>query len=187
MSQSNAHYMAVNVPSINLEVDLNVEPPLGPAELEHFHNFTKNRHSDTKYPSQWCDWIPSADGTRLLWNGNPQFYQFLPWLKRIVKRYSATHNVIGTVKWTSSDPLQWGTIIVSRGQMRSVLGPQANINFGKSLHEETSKSYRRKGLVPFTRIGRIWDDNLLYFNDPIPQMSSREVADLHLGISPTWR
>lgn len=40
-------------------------------------------------PSLWCRWTPSADGTSIVWDGDPDFAEPTAWLRYLVRHFLA--------------------------------------------------------------------------------------------------
>ena len=93
-----------------------VEPPLNEAERTYLTKFAQTRRMDrakgsyyvdnagdygqdreddvrdynrppSDQPSLWCQWVPSADGTRIEWDGNEKFYSSQEWITYIIDNF----------------------------------------------------------------------------------------------------
>lgn len=38
-------------------------------------------------PGLWCQWVPNADGTRIVWDGNEKFYYAENWMKYLIDHF----------------------------------------------------------------------------------------------------
>ena len=65
-------------------------------------------------PGLWCQWVPSADGGGIEWNGGEKFYYYVEWLNYIIKNFLIPWGLVlnGTVKWRGEDFNDAGKIIV---------------------------------------------------------------------------
>ncbi|MEV0650158.1 hypothetical protein AB0I28_33355 [Phytomonospora sp. NPDC050363] len=93
-----------------------VAPPLNEGEIAFLRRFARTRRMDrtkgpyfvdgTGYagqghdpdirefskppkgqPGQWCKWEPSADGTRIAWNGAEKFYDAAEWMGYLIQHF----------------------------------------------------------------------------------------------------
>ena len=65
-------------------------------------------------PGLWCQWVPSADGGGIEWNGGEKFYYYVEWLNYIIKNFLIPWGLVlnGTVKWRGEDFDDAGKILV---------------------------------------------------------------------------
>lgn len=131
-----------------------VEPPLNPAEiayLAHFADSRRHQRPDGPYntrnygwgelaedaynrphdgqPGLWCQWIPTADGTGIEWDGNEKFYQATAWMRYVIdhflkpgahaqgqpgfEAFTFDHTVTGLIKAQGDEPGDtWELIVV---------------------------------------------------------------------------
>ena len=70
-------------------------------------------------PGLWCQWIPSDDGTEILWNGGEKFYHYTEWLEYIIDNFLAPNGYVlnGEVYWYGEESDDIGKIIVSDNQV----------------------------------------------------------------------
>lgn len=63
-------------------------------------------------PGLWCKWAPNQDGTAIEWNGVEKFYDYIEWLRYLVKHFLSTwgYRLKGEVKWFGEDRGDTGTI-----------------------------------------------------------------------------
>jgi len=79
-----------------------------PLELDHLielKSFVDERHESEDYPSIWCDWVPSEDGSSIAWNGAEKFYNYLEWLEYIITHFLERWDYVlnGEVEWCGED------------------------------------------------------------------------------------
>lgn len=81
-------------------------------------------------PGLWCDWIPTEDGAYIEWNGGEKFYNYIEWLKYIIKRVLSPRGYVlsGMVEWQGEDPSDFGQIKVEDNKIFSRLG---KMGYGK--------------------------------------------------------
>lgn len=66
-----------------------IEPPLSPAQVTEVNEFCEERHErpTSNYPSIWCDYEVSPDGTQIGWNGSEKSYEMAEWLLYLIERF----------------------------------------------------------------------------------------------------
>jgi hypothetical protein len=88
------------------------------------------RHSESTHPGYYCKWTPTEDGRGLEWNGMEKFYDYVEWLKHIIKYklnpWGITLN--GDVAYSGKEVDDNGTISV-KGNVVTVLknGPVSDL------------------------------------------------------------
>lgn len=45
-------------------------------------------------PNKWCNWIPSKDGTKIVWNKRKNFNDYVTWLRYIIRNFLASRGYI---------------------------------------------------------------------------------------------
>ena len=67
-----------------------------------------------KQPGYWCQWIPSKDGKRLIYDGGEKFHHCIEWLRYIIKNFLVPWGYIlnGIVEWRGEDNDDFGRITV---------------------------------------------------------------------------
>jgi hypothetical protein len=65
-------------------------------------------------PSLWCNWTPSEEGTKIIWNGREKFYSFVEWLDYLIEEFLRRWGYLlnGKLVWQGQDPLDLGTISI---------------------------------------------------------------------------
>lgn len=65
-------------------------------------------------PGLWCQWIPTDEGTEIVWDGNEKFYHYTEWLRYIITHFLARwgYTLNGEVLWYGEDRTDMGTIEV---------------------------------------------------------------------------
>src|SRR5574337_670521 len=96
--------------------EVNIDPPLNAAEIEYLAKFAATRRMERSrgpyfvdgisgwwadseddiqnyntppagQPGLWCHWVPSEDGTCLLWDGGENFYDSAEWMKYLIDHF----------------------------------------------------------------------------------------------------
>lgn len=79
-----------------------------------------NNREPSGQPGLWCQWVPTADGSGLEWDGNEKFYDYEEWLGYIVthflKPWGCTLN--GCVEWEGEEEEDTGAIGVINNVIR---------------------------------------------------------------------
>lgn len=66
-------------------------------------------------PSLWCDWAPNKDGTAISHNESEKFYNYIEWIKYLIKNFLIPWNYVlnGEVEWQGEDGSDFGKIIIT--------------------------------------------------------------------------
>jgi len=72
------------------------------------------------FPGFWCQWVPSADGCGIEWDGGEKFYAYDRWLQLIIDRYlkPAGVELSGRVLYRGEDADDIGYIVAEGGTVR---------------------------------------------------------------------
>lgn len=65
-------------------------------------------------PALWCQWIPAEEGSKLEWDGNEKFYNYVEWLEYIIQHFMKPwgRTLNGSVKFKGESFDDIGTIII---------------------------------------------------------------------------
>ena len=78
-----------------------ITPSLTAQQVAVLTEFSETRHEDAEFPSIWCDWCPSVNGTSLAWNQSEKTYETCAWIKYLIEHFfnpwGCTLN--GHVRW----------------------------------------------------------------------------------------
>jgi hypothetical protein len=92
---------------------IQIEPPLNADEIDYLNKFNRsrrmNRHSGPYnvegseqfgnfdiidyndppegQPGLWCQWVPTEDGSQLVWDGNEKFYNSADWMEYLITHF----------------------------------------------------------------------------------------------------
>jgi hypothetical protein len=74
------------------------------------------KHNDppSTQPGLWCQWVPNEDGTAIEWDGSEKFYDYVEWIRYIVKSFIVPWGYMmnGRVTWRGEEHLDVGVIVV---------------------------------------------------------------------------
>ena len=94
-------------------------PGLSPEQVNTLREFSEKRHEDLEqrqrsYPGYWCDWVPDALGTAIVWNGGEKFYNYVDWMKVIISEFLKPWGIkaSGTIRWRGDNFDDIGEIVV---------------------------------------------------------------------------
>lgn len=75
-------------------------------------------------PGLWCQWVPSEDGTELMWDGNEKFYNYVEWLEYLIKSILSPrgYKVNGEVEWQGEERDDRGMIVVNDNTVKTRMG-----------------------------------------------------------------
>lgn len=57
-------------------------------------------------PGLWCQWIPSPDGTRIIWNGAENFYDSEQWMEYLIEHFIGDNPIAKKVAFKDFEFLQ---------------------------------------------------------------------------------
>lgn len=79
---------------------------------------------DRAQPGLWCQWIPTEDGTELVWDQGEKFYHYVDWLKYLQKHILSVWGckLTGRVDWFGEDRDDFGVILAENGAIRAFGG-----------------------------------------------------------------
>ena len=90
-------------------------------ELKELGNYDSYQEGYKKYtdtpdtlPNSYLQWEPNSDGTQYVWNGGEKFYDYIHWLRWVIKHYMKPHDLIlnGEIRWQGEDMEDVGVIVV---------------------------------------------------------------------------
>lgn len=69
-------------------------------------------------PSLWCQWVIN-DENQLVWDGCEKFYEYVIWLKYLIKNFFQSWGVLlnGSIEWKGEDSNDRGIIIVTDNEV----------------------------------------------------------------------
>lgn len=71
-------------------------------------------------PSLWCQWKYNEENNSIVWDQNEKFYEYIPWIKYLVKRVFEPNNykLNGEVKWFGEEDNDRGIIIIENNNIK---------------------------------------------------------------------
>jgi hypothetical protein len=78
----------------------------------------------TTQPGLWCHWVPTEDGQGIEWDGGEKFYEYVLWLKYIIKNFLKPWGLIlnGEVEWEGEENTDMGKIVVTDNVVKTLVG-----------------------------------------------------------------
>ena len=76
---------------------ISIDPPLTLVEYNALVNFADERHEGKDYPSYYCQWIPTEDGTALEWDGGEKFYYPVQWMEYLIEHFLKDNHTLNGV------------------------------------------------------------------------------------------
>ncbi len=75
-------------------------------------------------PGLWCQWVPTDDGSELVWDGGEKFYNYVEWLDYLIDKILAPRGYVinGECKWFGEERSDFGTIIVKNNVVTTKVG-----------------------------------------------------------------
>jgi hypothetical protein len=79
-------------------------------------------------PSLWCQWIPSDDGSKLMWDGNEKFYSYTEWLAYIETNFLKLwgRSLDGVVCWQGEHIEDCGILVAGQTGIFGLPGIKAS-------------------------------------------------------------
>lgn len=137
-----------------------IEPPLNAEEISYLKKFAESRRMDSEQgpyyvdregfmgqgtegvrdynrppagqPGLWCQWVPTEDGTELVWDEGEKFYEADKWMAYLIDHFlkpgaraagelkflQANHTCNGRIQATGEDPSDMWDLVVDDNQVR---------------------------------------------------------------------
>ena len=94
-----------------------VTPRLSEEHIGFLREFAEDCRSEG--PGGYCQWVPSKDGSRIEWDGNEKFYNYVEWMRHLLSAYLVPwgHTVNGMVEWIGDERGDMGLIEVRDNKM----------------------------------------------------------------------
>lgn len=72
-------------------------------------------------PASYMQWASNEDGTALVWDGGEKFYDYIHWLRWLVKHFFKPNGIVlnGTIKWQGEEIGDLGVITVVENKVTS--------------------------------------------------------------------
>lgn len=76
-------------------------------ELGDYEKAAYEKYTDTPdtIPDAYLQWVPTPDGSGYGWNGGEKFYEYIHWLRWIIKHYMKPHDLVlnGEIRWQGEE------------------------------------------------------------------------------------
>lgn len=75
-------------------------------------------------PGLWCQWVPSDDGTAIVWDGGEKFYNYVEWLEYLLEHFLIPwgYALSGEVTYQGEESSDFGKIVVTETSVKNVRG-----------------------------------------------------------------
>lgn len=110
---------------VNLPIGIDGEFYVGSADNDHGQEHDSsimnyNRPPSTQ-PGLWCQWVPTEDGDAIEWDGGEKFYEYVAWIKYIIKNFLEPwgYKLNGTVNWKGEDSSDMGQIVIVDNKVKT--------------------------------------------------------------------
>lgn len=96
-----------------------LDKKLSESDYEFLMKFSETRHrGESEFestPGIWCGWVPSEDGTSIVWNEQEKFYHYNSWIKWLITNYLGPRGYMlnGTVNWYGEESDDIGRIVIA--------------------------------------------------------------------------
>ena len=84
----------------------------------------------SEQPGLWCQWVPSEDGSAIVWDEGEKFYNYVEWLRYLIEHFLAPwgYKLNGSVEWRGEEDDDRGRIVV-KDNIVTVLVAQIQVSF----------------------------------------------------------
>jgi len=81
-------------------------------------------------PGLWCQWVPSDDGTSIVWDQGEKFYNYVEWIEYLVERFLKPWGYVlnGEVEWQGEERDDRGMIAIENNVVK--------VKVAKVIYEE---------------------------------------------------
>ena len=73
-------------------------------------------------PGLWCQWVPTEDGTQIVWDDGEKFYDYVEWIEYLIEHFLKPWGYVlsGEVSWEGEESSDIGVIYVKDNQVEAV-------------------------------------------------------------------
>lgn len=121
---SETRRMARNVgPEYGIEGEFYVDGT-GWAGQDSDKNVINYNKPPSTQPGLWCQWVPTDDGSELVWDGGEKFYNYVEWLDYLIDKILAPrgYTINGECQWFGENRDDVGVIIVKNNIVTTKVG-----------------------------------------------------------------
>lgn len=95
----------------------------------------------SEQPGLWCQWVPSDDGSEIVWDEGEKFYNYEEWLDYIIAHFLKPwgYTLNGEVHWYGGDDEDRGTLICKDNVVRAVQDEILGGDEAKELRERVEQ------------------------------------------------
>jgi len=88
---------------------------LGNCDSKHDGFYTEFTDTPDTIPDSYLQWEPSEDGTSYVWNGGEKFYDYIHWLRWVIKHYMIPRDLVlnGEIRWQGEEMEDVGVIMAT--------------------------------------------------------------------------
>ena len=84
----------------------------------------ESNHPPAGQPGLWCQWVPSANGKSIVWDGNEKFYEYVDWIEYLIEHFLKPWGYVvnGSVEWQGEERDDRGLIEVEDNVVTTKVG-----------------------------------------------------------------
>lgn len=92
----------------------------GHAGQDEDDSITEYNNPPRGQPSLWCQWVPSDDGTTIVWDGGEKFYEYTAWIEYLIEHFLKPWGYVlsGEVEWQGEERDDRGMIVVDNNVVK---------------------------------------------------------------------
>jgi hypothetical protein len=89
---------------------------------EHSEDILDYNQPPQGQPSLWCQWVPTDEGTAIVWDEGEKFYHYVEWLEYLVKHFLGPwgYKLNGRVSWQGEEGEDSGDIYVRDNKVKVI-------------------------------------------------------------------
>jgi hypothetical protein len=89
-------------------------------------------------PGLWCQWVPTEDGTGIVWDSGEKFYAYIEWIEYLIANFLAPwgYTLNGTVEWLGEDADDRGQIVIKDNVVKVLRGQVKYVADGEPEEED---------------------------------------------------
>lgn len=74
--------------------------------------------------NSWCQWVPTDDGTAILWDEGEKFYDYVAWIKYLIQHFLAPWGYLlnGEIQWEGESSSDIGKIKITDNVVKVLIG-----------------------------------------------------------------
>lgn len=91
---------------------------------DHEANVIDFNRPPATQPGLWCGWVPTDDGTAIVWDEGEKFYDYVEWIEYLISAILTPRGYVlnGEVTWEGEESDDRGMIVIQDNQVSTKIG-----------------------------------------------------------------